>query len=508
MPGNSDINGEVLYFDPLPVRTTVTGISNSLSSTELISNLYACNLQTDVLGISIKIQLGLTILLHLELEGIVSIDVIGNSLQLNNADKLPVTLAFVDNTEVTKALDLLESAINGQYINCTDTIITSNLSFSSFSSFAAVSYPCVVFANQIALGVAFNQTDTINLFLNYGQFNFTVVPGMNSFSFTFLYTKEFQSLVPTSIQCLSSFFSCFVNQPTITFNIDYTSSDKFWIYYENKLMEGTTAQIINFTNPSNNHFVLYYVNPYLHLLDLGNSMATQLSSGLPAQLQNLNLLGTNIADLSFIEVLPLLKTFSISQSPSTTINFQGNPLLSSIIIRDSAINNIIGTSDLTVLNSFQGVNINIDSTPDFSSAGTNLKTLEFDGCLLLTSLSSIASNTNLTSYIVNGSSLTVSGLDTTHNEQLRTLVISNSEMMTFSTLIHNTYLSFVDVSSNDLLSSTVESIVAQLAANLLVQSGTLTLSNQTTIIDYTTLGEPFNTNLSYLRNILQWTVNL
>lgn len=508
MPGNSDVNGQILYFDKPPANQTIQVSQASTSSAEIISGLYACNIQTDIVGSSIKIQIGNMTYGHIELDGITSVDIIGTSLQLNNADQLPIILTFVDATETQNALGLLEDAMNGQYIDCADTILNVTLTLNSYLVDGTVSYPSLIFANDVPLGKANNQSDVINLLLVYGQFNYTVIQGVDSQHFVIYYQKPNEGFVPNTINCLNTFFTCGVNASTVSFTIDYLSSDKFWIWSNNILTVGTESPTITFINPSNNTFDLFYVNDYLTLLNLSNNQIVSITGQLPDELQNLSLLTTSLSECSFLSGLTELSVFNISNCSSSSIDFSTNESLVSITILDSTIQTITGTSGLLSLNSFLGRNLPITSTPDFSSAATNLKLIEFDGCYYITSLSTISSNTTLTSYIVNGSSLSSSSLDLTHNINLKTLVIANCNLMTFSSLISNVMINSIDVSNDDLLSTTVEQIVADLAGNIIVRNGTLTLSNQQTPIDYTTLGDPFNTNLDILRIGLSWTVNL
>lgn len=508
MPGNSDTNGEILYFDKPPINQTVNVTQDTTSSTEVISGLYACNIQTDIIGVSIKIQIGLTIYAHIELQGVTSVDLVGNTLQLNNSDQLPILLSFVDVSETQNALGLLEDAINGKYINCSDTIITTTLTLNPYVVDGTFSYPCLVFANEQALGKASNQTQAINLLNIYGDFNYTVIAGGNNQTFIFTCTKEFVSYIPNSINCLTTFFTCLVDSPSVNFQIDYTNRDKFWVYYDNKLVVGTTTQQITFINPSNNSFDLFYVNDYLNLLNLSNNKITSIIGQLPVELQNLNLLTTAFINCSFLANLSSLKTFNISQTSSNSIDFIDNTGLISIIIMNSGITTITGTASLFDLNSFTAINLPITSTPDFSMSAISLKTLDFEGCNFISSLSSIASNINLTTYIVSQSSLSSSSLDLTHNTKLNTLILSSNSIMTFSSLINNTLLSQVDVSFDDLLSTTVESIVHDLANNVIVRNGTLNLTNQQTSIDYTSLNDQFTIDLDKLRVGMSWTVNL
>src|SRR5579863_2931264 len=119
MAGNSDANGNLLFFTPPPTNQTVT-VATATNYTEIIYGLYACNIQTDVLGKSVKVQLGNTIYLQIELGQITTMNIAGATLTIHSSDQLPIVMSFVDNTESLNALTLLEDAIDGQYVNCSD----------------------------------------------------------------------------------------------------------------------------------------------------------------------------------------------------------------------------------------------------------------------------------------------------------------------------------------------------------------------------------------------------
>jgi hypothetical protein len=509
MAGNSDTNGNLLFFTQPPPNEVVVETKSTTTSLGTLSGLYSCNIMTDVMGESVKVQVANVIYYHIELKGITSIDISGSSIILHNVDELPISLTFISASEAQSALALFEDAIDGQFINCSGTILNSNLSLTPYVSGSTFSYPCLVFANNVAIGKATNQSDVINLLNVFGQFNYITVAGGNNYSFTIEYTLQYQSFVPTSISYLNTFFTCGVNSNTVSCSVDYPTGAKFWTIANSQVSVGNTTTKITFPMPANNSFDVFYVNNFLNLLDLSNNNITYITGTLPYNIQTLNLIGTNLSNVSFLSQLTGLKNLLLSQTTSLTIDFTENTQLVFINLTNCVITTITGTSSLVNLITFEAININIPATPDLSAAGTNLQVITCTQCNFISSLTSIASNTSLTAYIINGSILSVSSIDLTHNTKLRSLIISNTSLLsTFPSLIDTPLLSYIDASSNDLLNSAVEGIIQNLVSYSLIRSGTLNLSNQTTPIDYALLPDPFTANLNYLRNQLGWTVNL
>lgn len=511
MPGNSDNNGNIIWFQKT-VTSSLAVAPILIVGNETISGLYASNIQTDIVNLSLKVQSGNQIFLHIMLDSITSVDLIGNILQLNSIDEIPFTLSFVDAIEASTASTFIENAINGQAVPIPNSILTLSLSFNDYRTNvifdSSFTYPCLIFANNIALGKVNSQADAVNLLAQFGNGTYTVNIGSDSKTFIFSYTKENTNSLPKSIFALTTYFTCNVNASIINFLIDYLSTDKFWLFYDNKVIQGSPNQTISFINQSNNSFDLFYSNDILTLLDLSNNPITNISGTLPPKLQNLNLIKTTLSSVNFLNGLLFLQKLSISNTSALVISFSSNPLLQSIDISNSSISSITGSNILTNLVSFIATNLFITSTPDFSNSSTNLKVLQFTGCNFITSLSTISSNTNLITYIVNGSALSSSSLDLTHNTLLNTLVISNSNLITFSSLISTQLLNYIDVSLNDFLNTTVENIVQDLVSHSKITNGTLILSNQQTPINYSSLPDPFTANLNYLRNQLHWSVIL
>ena len=509
MPGNSDSNGNMIWLDK-PLSSSALPEQTVITSDESITGLYACNIQTDIINVSIKVQIVNDVFLHVQLSEITSIDLIGINVIINTADEIPITLSFVDIQESQNAVLLIEDALEGAYINCNEVVQDLNLSFIDIRTgapFISFTYPALIFADNTILGKVNSQSEAIALLVQYGQNHYIVNADITPDSFIISYTKQYENFVPLTISAINSYFTCQVNSQNISFTINYLLQDKFWVVYDNKTVIGNSLQTINFINPSNNSFDLFYTNDYLDLLDLSNIGLISILNTLPVFLQNLVINKSQLTNISFLSSLQNLKTLTISQTPITTIDFSNNFLLQQINLLNCSLNTITGENSLLGLNSFKAVNLFITITPTFTSS-SDLKLLEFTGCNFITTLGSISSNTKLLSYIVNGSQLSVTSIDLTHLINIRTLNISNSLLSTFPSLIANINLSYIDVSYNDFLDATVESIVANIVAHANTRGGYLNLSNQLSNIDFSTLGDTFTNNVDYLRSILQWTVIL
>lgn len=507
MAGNSAGDGQMIWVGPTTstVEPTTTNTTTLGQNNNYFTTLYACNILTNVVGISIKIKVGVEFWIHIELKKITSVDVVNNMLKVNTKDTVPFFFLFISTAEALKALNKIDDAINGLNVICTDPQIQSQLTLVNLSYNNDFTFPNVIFADGNIIGEVFNQQDAIDALNAYSQGLYSVDYGNDEMSFQFSVLPINEKFLPKTISCICTFFTVEVGNQDVNFISNYSTQDKFWFAYNNTVIEGSNNAAFSFKFPGLNMFNYYWVNPFLSFLNLSDIGVLSIEGQMPPQLQNLVLISTSLSDLSFLNSLTVLTSLDLEKTPVLSTNFDNNPLLRQLILQNCSINSFTSTVamafNLIVLN-----NLFITSLPDLNA--NSLNSFTCTGCTFLNIVGSLVDTLSLQTYILTDTQIS-NAPDFSSTTSLKKIVVSNSiNLTTFSSLAANVYLNYVDLSQNDFTSTTVETIAQQLVDSNVMMNGYLNLSNQYSNLDFSSISDTFTNNINYLQAIKGWTVVL
>lgn len=358
-----------------PLQTSTVS-STTITATPDYTNigvLYACDVKTNVLGKSIKVETADGVLFHTLINDITSCDIISNRIIINTADEIPITLTFIDSIDAGIALNNIDIAMNGGYITCNDSVLNYNFTIQSYSG-SAITYPGLIFADDILIGRVGSEievADKINSFA--APYYFVTFDGTNITLATY---KKYLTHLPSTFKILSNYFGgSLIDNTETQINIENDTTSDFWVYDGINIIKNVNNNILySFI------FEIYYANDYMSSLTINSSSLSAISGLLPANLQKLYIQVSQLKNIDFVSNCISLKTLSVLNSSIQTVsNLNNLKQLNSITFENCLFTSLPSVNNLTQLLNITVKNTPLAAIPDLS-ANIKLVTLYFDGC--------------------------------------------------------------------------------------------------------------------------------
>jgi hypothetical protein len=96
--------------------TSSDSVTTTTTTNRIFANLSACNVATSTEKISMKLQIGGVILLHVALSDVVGVILEGERIILDCSDEIDYTLVFGSTSDAEQAEDRIYRMLNGENV--------------------------------------------------------------------------------------------------------------------------------------------------------------------------------------------------------------------------------------------------------------------------------------------------------------------------------------------------------------------------------------------------------
>lgn len=307
--------------------------------------LYACNIQTNVVGESIKVVRNGPES-FLELDKITSIELSITTVRVNTTDELSYYFNFINEAEALEGYTKIEDAIAGDDIQCTASVITVPFVLSQFdplTPFAQIKYPAAIFVDDLPPIEVLSKADMITK-LNGLSDEFTVTNNSNAWTVNFNYVPYKKEYLPKQIRILPRHIKMSVTGIELFLKMDlFTSS--YYLFSDNELL--TPIEDTYDLKVDAIHTVrVYFANHNCNYFEVGKAYMINFQHNVPTTIYPANSpnITTFVSTHSQLQNVPeilfnstALRSVVIKGNSSSLPNFAVYPIRS-LEIEDSSIN--------------------------------------------------------------------------------------------------------------------------------------------------------------------------